>query len=70
MINYTNSTTNFYTPEVIDKLQKVGCYIDGSNLCSNDTGEEFLTGNSLWLNKICKTYLIPLSVKKEVNDTL
>ena len=65
MVDYQNSTTNFYHPDTIRKLQASGGFIvlDSSppreaGLLVDSTGEHYLTGNLHWLKKICDTYQI------------
>lgn len=64
MVNYKNSTTNFYHPDMTRKLQASGAFIvfDGGRRMEgflvDSTGEHYLTGNVAWLQKTCDVYRI------------
>ncbi len=64
MVNYKNSTTDFYYPATTRKLQESGAFIVFAGSTKNEgflvdnIGEHYLTGHVGWLQKTCAIYQI------------
>ena len=70
MIYPSNATTDFYHPDKLRALSESGAFLVlttktghyGTYALVSPTGEAFLTGNTLWLEKVARKYGIRVQV--------